>query len=224
VAIGDMNGGGKPDLVVANYGSNTVSVLLNTGAGTTTPTLLAQFGATTSDGGIELRWSFGDPGRVISVEVERASWVVGPWEPITPELREEIGVTIALDRTADPGRVYYYRLIVTLVGGTDARFGPVSSSVSANIAESAITRLAPNPTSGGTQIEFAIARGGRVRIVVLDVLGREVATLVDASYRPGRYVAVWGGDSRGGRLPAELYFVRLKAPDRTLVRKLARIH
>ena len=33
VAIGDVNGDGKPDLVVANYGSNTVSVLLGDGTG-----------------------------------------------------------------------------------------------------------------------------------------------------------------------------------------------
>ena len=33
MAIGDVNGDGKPDLAVANYGSNTVSVLLGNGAG-----------------------------------------------------------------------------------------------------------------------------------------------------------------------------------------------
>ena len=39
VAIGDLNGDGKPDLAVASYGSAIVSVLLNTTAtGSTTPT------------------------------------------------------------------------------------------------------------------------------------------------------------------------------------------
>jgi hypothetical protein len=34
VAVGDFNHDGKPDLAVANYGSNNVSVLLGKGDGT----------------------------------------------------------------------------------------------------------------------------------------------------------------------------------------------
>ena len=43
VTTADLNGDGRPDLIVANYGSNTVSVLLNTtAAGATTPSFAAQ--------------------------------------------------------------------------------------------------------------------------------------------------------------------------------------
>ena len=37
LTLGDVNGDGKPDLVVANAGSNTVSVLLGNGNGTFKP-------------------------------------------------------------------------------------------------------------------------------------------------------------------------------------------
>ena len=37
IAIADVNGDGKPDLIIANYSSNNVSVLLGTGTGSFTP-------------------------------------------------------------------------------------------------------------------------------------------------------------------------------------------
>jgi elongation factor P hydroxylase len=52
VAVGDLNGDGKPDLVVANFTSYTVSVLLNTtAAGATTPTFAAKVDFATGDVG-----------------------------------------------------------------------------------------------------------------------------------------------------------------------------
>ena len=222
VAIGDLNGDGKPDLAVANFRSGTVSVLRNTGGGITA-TLLAQFDAIPRDDGVELRWSFGDRSRVSSVALERAQGADGPWMSITPELRQDGDVTTALDRTADPGQAYFYRLIVRLVEGSRVTFGPVSASASSFIFESALTLLAPNPSSGKTRIHYAVARAGHVRLALVDVSGRVVATLVDGIQRSGRYELAWDGTRAGQRLTPGLYFVRLTPPDRTVVRKLATV-
>src|SRR5439155_10910288 len=56
VAIGDLNRDGRPDLVAANYGSNTVSVLLNIGLGGPTPVALALVDASAGSGRVELNW------------------------------------------------------------------------------------------------------------------------------------------------------------------------
>jgi len=222
VVIGGLNGDAKPDLVIANYGSNSVSALVNIGGGTTA-TLLARFDAVAGPEGVELSWSFGDRSHVTSVTVERAPDADGPWVSITPERRQEGEVTVALDRTADPGQAYFYRLVVGLVDGAGVTFGPVPSTASASIVESAMTLLGPNPTSGGARIQYAVARAGRVRLVVVDVSGRVVATLVDGIQSPGRYELAWDGTREGQRLAAGLYFVRLAAMDRSVVRKLATI-
>jgi trimeric autotransporter adhesin len=186
-----------------------------------TATLLAQFVAATTADGIELRWSFGDPGRVSRVGVERASQTTGPWSTIAPELHDESGVTVALDRTATESGSYLYRLVVQLTSGGSAVFGPVSANILEPLTTSDLTQLAPNPTSGETQVRYAVARAGRVRLELLDVSGRVAATLEDRDHEPGRYVAVWDGMGRRGRVAPGVYYLCLTAPDRVAVRKLA---
>jgi len=184
-------------------------------------TLLARFEATNSAGDIELRWSFDDASRVRDVTVERAGSVAGPWQAITPELREESGTTVAVDRTAAGGEPYYYRLTVQLASGGQQTFGPVSATGVVTPLVTALQRLAPNPTRGGTQLQYDVARSERVRIDVLDVAGRVEATLTDKVHAPGHYDIRWDGASRSGRLEPGIHFVRFVAPDRVTTRKLA---
>ncbi len=185
-----------------------------------TSTWLSPLEAAASVDGIELRWRFGDEGLVTSVDIERAPSVEGPWIGIEPERRVELGVTVALDRTAGDAE-HFYRLVVQSSEGGREIFGPVSASRRVAPSQSGLTRLSPNPTPGGTQVHYAVARAGRVRLDVVDVSGRVVATLAEGVHGPGRHVVDWDGVGRSGRLSPGLHFVRLVAPDGVTVARLA---
>ncbi|MBC7186460.1 MAG: family 10 glycosylhydrolase [Calditrichaeota bacterium] len=74
----------------------------------------------------------------------------------------------------------------------------------------------PNPFNPVATIPFDIASTGGVRLVVYDMLGREVATLVDQTLAPGRYRVQF--DARG--LPSGTYFCRLVSHGQAMTRKL----
>jgi hypothetical protein len=217
VAIADVNADTQPDLIVANRGSGTVAVLLHTGD-VVTPTLLAQFDATSDPDGIRLRWSFGDASRVSSTTVERGPNAMGPWVTITTESRQ----LTALDRMTDPGQTYFYRLNVRLVDGSSVIFGPITSTSSA-LLESAVNVLSPNPARGASQIQYTVARTGHVRLDVADIAGRVVATLFDGVQHSGHFQLAWDGTSRGERLPAGIYFIRLRTVDQAVARRVTRL-
>ena len=62
----------------------------------------------------------------------------------------------------------------------------------------------PNPTQGTAEIGFALPMAAEVRLVVYDVLGREVAVLVDDAVEAGRHTVRFDGSG----LPSGAYLVR----------------
>ena len=77
----------------------------------------------------------------------------------------------------------------------------------------------PNPARGEAGVAFTVGRESRVRIVVLDLTGREVATVVDGVWSAGGHRASWNGLVAGARAPAGMYFMRYEAGGTTLVRR-----
>ncbi|HTR82738.1 MAG TPA: T9SS type A sorting domain-containing protein [Bacteroidota bacterium] len=65
----------------------------------------------------------------------------------------------------------------------------------------------PNPFNPSTQIQFAVPRAGAVSLKVYDVLGREVATLVDQELAASSYSVTWNA----GNAASGVYFYRLVA-------------
>ncbi len=70
----------------------------------------------------------------------------------------------------------------------------------------------PNPFNPTTKIEFALPKQTRITLKVFDILGREVATLVDGSFGTGRFVYEWNGkNSQNISVASGVYFYQLRA-------------
>ena len=184
-----------------------------------TPTLLSRFTAAPVTSGIELRWQFSDPGSFSAVTVERAQGPDGPWAAVDVERRDESGVSIALDRSAQGGSTYWYRIAAT-TGATRLTFGPIQATAGEVILDFALSRPLPNPTSGATRVDFAVPRDSRVNLGLYDMQGRRVATLVEGVPPAGRHQAIWNGTVGGRSAPAGMYFVRMQGPGVNLTRRL----
>jgi len=84
----------------------------------------------------------------------------------------------------------------------------------------------PNPFNPATKINFIIplsrgvsAEGGRdvlTKLIVYDMLGSEISTLVNAQLQPGRYEAVWNA----GNLPSGVYLYALSAGEYRETKKM----
>jgi hypothetical protein len=81
--------------------------------------------------------------------------------------------------------------------------------------EYALHQNYPNPFNSTTQIRFDIKEQGLVQLVVFDLLGREIATLVNEELDASSYSISW--DASG--LSSGIYFYKLNVNNFTMVRK-----
>ncbi len=79
----------------------------------------------------------------------------------------------------------------------------------------------PNPFNPVTTIDYSISGKTDVDLVIFDVSGRRVRTLVREKQLPGGYSVVWDGRNDGGRPVASgIYFYRLDAGRNSSVKKM----
>lgn len=72
----------------------------------------------------------------------------------------------------------------------------------------------PNPFNAQTKINFSMPAANHVKLIVYNVLGQEVVTLLDQKMDANRHEVVWDGKSAQGTLVASgTYFYRLKIGD-----------
>ena len=82
----------------------------------------------------------------------------------------------------------------------------------------------PNPFNPSTRIKYSLPQAGIVKLVVYDVLGREVRTLVNGAMSAGQQETEWDGKNSNGRtVGSGIYFYRLTAGSFTAAKKMTLI-
>ena len=110
----------------------------------------------------------------------------------------------------DGNREIYYKQNPTgnVVGINDFNFSiPESHELHQNF---------PNPFNPSTSIQYAISSRQFVSLKVYDILGNEIATLVNEEQPAGRYEV----EFNAATLPSGVYFYQLKAGEYTAVKKM----
>ena len=74
----------------------------------------------------------------------------------------------------------------------------------------------PNPFNPMTMIRYDVRKTGHVSLRVFDLLGREVATLVQGTIPAGSYTIAWDAAD----FPSGIYFCRMEAADFVQTRKM----
>ena len=98
-----------------------------------------------------------------------------------------------------------------------ARTDSWSEGLPANVpSQFVLEQNYPNPFNPSTKIQFSIVHRQLTIVKVYDVLGREVATLVNAVKEPGTYTVEFDASS----LASGVYFYRLQAGTYVETRKL----
>ena len=77
----------------------------------------------------------------------------------------------------------------------------------------------PNPFNPRTVIGYSLLKNGNVVLKIYDILGKEVATLVNNKQIPGVYEVTW----EASQYPSGIYFYRLISGDFSETKKMLMI-
>jgi len=203
------------------YGGTLGPVWSFTASNDPVAVLISLFEASPSNGAVNVRWELKSDEAVERYTLfRREDSQVLPVQIDTGPVTDTRGSFT--DASVEAGRTYHYELLVRSLDGDEVRSPVVKVSLKA--LELALHQNHPNPFNPQTTIRYDIPSGRGavdVQLLILDVAGRVVSTLVNESQPAGSHSVVWNGmDERGGRVSSGVYFYVLDAGGERITKKL----
>lgn len=187
-----------------------------------TDILFTSASARLESGGIVLSWQTTIHVATSNFVIERSDSRDGEFQMLNLPVSQVSALEFTCtDYSVSAGKTYWYKIILSGPSGEDY-YGPIEASAAEIPAAYKIDEPFPNPFNPTCTIRYEIPRSGQVNLLVFDVSGSLVRTLVDGWREPGVYMEVWDGKGEDGSvLPSGVYLLRLEAAGFGATRKMA---
>ncbi len=165
------------------------------------------FDAIPGDGQVEVTWSTASESNNDRFEIVRDGATVAQVEATNQPSGDSYSWT---DRDLTNGRTYRYTLVSVDLNGAREELAVESVTPTAGaavITEYALHQNYPNPFNPQTSITFDLVESGVVSLKVFNLMGQEVAALVNRSMDAGRHVVSFDA----ANLPSGLYLYKVEA-------------
>lgn len=176
-----------------------------------TPVLASILSANARAHAVELAWSLSQPAASVTIERREADQ---PWSAIGAAASDGSGRLGFVDRSAEPGHRYAYRLAIPDADGITTRTGEAWVDVPLGPAIE-LAGFAPNPARGEPRLVFSLASGAPARLELLDVTGRRVLAREVGGLGEGRHTLSLAGI----RMAPGIYVARLTTAGAVLSRR-----
>jgi hypothetical protein len=107
-------------------------------------------------------------------------------------------------------------IVMRTTNGGATFINPISTETPSSYS---LSQNYPNPFNPTTKIKFTMPKAGDAKVIVYDVMGREVQTLVNERLQPGTYEASFDGST----LNSGVYFYKLVTDGFTETKKMLMI-
>lgn len=192
------------------------------------PVEITGFNAVAGDARVTLNWSTGSESDLLEYRIVRSTNPETGWVNVgqIPARNAAAGANYTwVDGGAANGVTYYYQLHVVDVNSNSSVYNVDGTTVvvsatpraGANTpAEYSIAQNYPNPFNASTTFAFTIPEAGFVSLKVFDLLGREVATVINQELAADFHTVNWTAEG----LPTGMYMYKLTAGQFSQTRKL----
>jgi uncharacterized repeat protein (TIGR01451 family) len=192
-----------------NSSSDQVHVLV--------PIELSSFTVQVVNGLVQLQWTTQSENNNMGYNLYRSEDPEGTFTRINPELIPGAGNSEAInsyryvdDSKLVPNKKYYYKLASIDFDGKVKTYEPVGINVS-KPSEYSLDQNYPNPFNMETRIRFHLKETGNVELVLYNMKGQEIHTLVSSKLDAGVHSIVWNGtDDKGNIVPSGTYLYTLR--------------